>query len=175
MTESLKSTNIMKNRLWIILFIAVLVISYFSFDLGRFLSLESLKASRDGLLQAFELHPWLTIFAFSAIYIIVTTLSLPGAAIMSLAGGAIFGLWIGLPVVLISASIGATLAFLAARYILRDAVQARFGDRLSSFNDGMQKDGAFYLFTLRLVPVFPFFLINLLMGLTPIKTGTISG
>lgn len=162
----------MKNRLWIILLIAALAVAYFAFDLGRFLSLESLKASRDGLLQTYVNHPWITIAAFSAIYIIVTALSLPGATIMTLAGGAIFGLWVGVPVVLISATVGATLAFLVARYILRDSVQARFGDRLSTFNAGIEKDGAFYLFTLRLVPVFPFFLINLLMGLTPIKTST---
>ncbi|MDP2379142.1 MAG: FAD-dependent oxidoreductase [Pseudohongiella sp.] len=162
----------MKNRAWIIALVIVLIGLFFAFDLGRFLSLDALKASRDGLLQTYQAKPLLVIAIFSMIYIVVTALSLPGATIMTLAGGAIFGLWVGVPVVLVSATIGATLAFLAARFVLRDSVQKRFGDRLSAINAGVEKDGAFYLFTLRLVPVFPFFLINLLMGLTPIKTGT---
>jgi len=162
----------MKNRAWIIALIMVLIGLFFAFDLGRFLSLDALKASRDSLLQTYQAKPLLVIAVFSAVYIIVTALSLPGATIMTLAGGAVFGLWVGVPVVLISATIGATLAFLAARFVLRDSVQKNFGDRLSAINAGVQKDGAFYLFTLRLVPVFPFFLINLLMGLTPIKTST---
>jgi pyruvate/2-oxoglutarate dehydrogenase complex dihydrolipoamide dehydrogenase (E3) component/uncharacterized membrane protein YdjX (TVP38/TMEM64 family) len=106
------------------------------------------------------------------IYIAVTALSLPGAVIMTLAGGALFGLWTGLLLVSFASSIGATLAFLASRFLLRDWVQDRFGNRLAAINAGMAKDGAFYLFTLRLVPVFPFFIINLVMGLTPIKTRT---
>ena len=162
----------MKNRAWTIALIVVLIGLFFTFDLGRFLSLDALKASRDGLLQTYQAKPLLVIVSFSAIYIIVTALSLPGATIMTLAGGAIFGLGIGIPVVLVSATIGATLAFLAARFVLQDFVQKRFGDRLSAINNGVKKDGAFYLFTLRLVPVFPFFLINLLMGLTPINTST---
>ncbi|MDP3744837.1 MAG: FAD-dependent oxidoreductase [Methylotenera sp.] len=162
----------MKKRAWIIALIMVLIGLFFALDLGRFLSLEALKASRDGLLQTYQAKPLLVTAVFSAVYIVVTALSLPGATIMTLAGGAIFGQWVGVPVVLISATIGATLAFLAARFVLRDSVQRRFGDRLSAINTGVEKDGAFYLFTLRLVPVFPFFLINLLMGLTPIKTST---
>ena len=106
------------------------------------------------------------------IYVAVTALSLPGAVVMTLAGGALFGLWVGLLVVSFASSIGATLAFLASRLLLRDWVQGRFGDRLAAVNAGIAKDGAFYLFTLRLVPLFPFFVINLLMGLTPIKTRT---
>ncbi|MEI2636451.1 MAG: FAD-dependent oxidoreductase [Methylotenera sp.] len=162
----------MKNRVWIITLFVVLIGLFFAFDLGRLLSLDALKASRDGLLQTYQAKPLLVITVFSIVYIVVTALSLPGATIMTLAGGAIFGLWVGVPVVLVSATIGATLAFLAARFVLQDFVQKRFGDRLSAINAGIEKDGAFYLFTLRLVPVFPFFLINLLMGLTPIKTGT---
>lgn len=162
----------MKNRAWIIALVGILIGLFFAFDLGRFLSLDALKASRDGLLQTYQAKPLLVIAVFSVIYIVVTALSLPGATILTLAGGAIFGLWVGVPVVLVSATIGATLAFLAARFVLQDSVQKRFGDRLSAINAGIEKDGAFYLFTLRLVPVFPFFLINLLMGLTPIKTGT---
>ncbi len=162
----------MKNRAWIIALIILLIGPFFAFDLGHFLSLETLKSSRDSLQQAYQAQPLLVIAVFSTAYIVITALTLPGAAVMSLAGGAIFGLWVGVPVVLVSATIGATLAFLTARFILRDSVQKRFGDRLSAINTGMEKDGAFYLFTLRLVPVFPFFLINLLMGLTPIRTGT---
>lgn len=162
----------MKNRAWIIALIIVLIGLFFAFDLGRFLSLDALKASRDALLQTYQTQPVMVIAVFSIIYIMVTALSLLGATIMTLAGGAIFGLGVGVPVVLISATIGATLAFLAARFVLQDFVHERFGDRLSAINNGVKKDGAFYLFTLRLVPVFPFFLINLLMGLTPIKTST---
>ena len=162
----------MKNRAWIIALVGILIGLFFAFDLGRFLSLDALKASRDGLQQTYQARPLLVIMVFSIIYIAVTALSLPGATIMTLAGGAIFGLWVGVPVVLVSATIGATLAFLAARFVLQNFVQTRFGDRLSAINAGVEKDGPFYLFTLRLVPVFPFFLINLLMGLTPIKTGT---
>ncbi|MEQ1600563.1 MAG: FAD-dependent oxidoreductase [Methylophilaceae bacterium] len=162
----------MKNRAWIMALVIVLIGLFFAFDLGRFLSLEALKASRDGLLQTYQAKPLLVIAIFAVIYIVVTALSLPGATIMTLAGGAIFGLWVGVPVVLVSATIGATLAFLAARFVLRNSIQKHFGDKLSAFNAGIEKDGAFYLFTLRLVPVFPFFLINLLMGLTPLKTST---
>ena len=162
----------MKKRAWLIAFVILQIGLFFAFDLGRFLSLDFLKSSRDGLQHLYQTQPLLMIAIFSVIYIVVTALTLPGAAVMSLAGGAIFGLWVGTPVVLVSATIGATLAFLAARFILRESVQKRFGDRLSALNAGIEKDGAFYLFTLRLVPIFPFFLINLLMGLTPIKTGT---
>ena len=107
---------------------------------------------------------------FFVAYVLVTALSLPGAVIMTLAAGALFGLGFGTLLVSFASSIGATLAFLASRYLLRDVIQARFGDRLKAINEGMAKDGTLYLFTLRLVPLFPFFLVNLLMGLTPIKT-----
>lgn len=162
----------MKSRAWIIALVILLIGLFFAFDIGRFLSLNALKTSRDGLLQSYQAKPLLIIAIYATAYIVITALSLPGAAIMTLAGGAIFGFWIGLPVVLVSATIGATLAFLAARFVLQDFVQNRFGDRLTAINAGVEKDGAFYLFTLRLVPIFPFFLINLLMGLTSIKTST---
>lgn len=162
----------MKNRASIIALVIVLIGLFFAFDLGRFLSLDAIKASRDGLQHAYQAQPLRVITLFASAYIIMAVLSLPGAAVMSIAGGAIFGLWVGTLVVVFSASIGATLAFLVARFVLRDSVQKRFGDRLSSINAGIEKDGAFYLFTLRLVPVVPFFLINLLMGLTNIRTLT---
>jgi uncharacterized membrane protein YdjX (TVP38/TMEM64 family) len=110
--------------------------------------------------------------AFFVVYVAVTALSLPGAAIMTLAGGAVFGLLWGTVLVSFASSIGATLAFLASRFLLRDWVQARFGERLRAINAGVEKEGGFYLFTLRLVPVFPFFMINLLMGLTPMRAWT---
>lgn len=162
----------MKNRAWIIALVIVLIGLFFAFDLGHFLSLDALKASRDGLQQAYQAQPLLVITLFASAYIIMAAFSLPGAAVMSIAGGAIFGFWMGTLVVVVSASIGATLAFLVARFVLRNSVQKHFGDRLSSINAGIEKDGAFYLFTLRLVPVVPFFLINLLMGLTNIRTLT---
>lgn len=162
----------MKNRWWLLVLPGLLIGLFFVFDLGRFFSLEVLKESRNDLQQAYQARPFLVIGLYSLTYIVMAALSLPGAAVMSLAGGAMFGLLIGVPVVLVSATIGATLAFWAARYILRDRVARRFGDRLKTIDAGLERDGAFYLFSLRLVPVFPFFLINILMGLTAIRTRT---
>ncbi len=162
----------MKHRWWILIVLGLLVGLFFIFDLHRFFSLDSLKASHDALQQAFQQDPWYIIGIYSLIYIVMAALSLPGATVMTLAGGAMFGLWVGVPVVLISATIGATLAFWVARYVLRDTVQRRFGDRLETINKGLERDGAFYLFSLRLVPAFPFFLINLLMGLTTLPSST---
>ncbi len=162
----------MKKRWWLLVLFGLLMGLFFIFDLGRFFSLDVLKASHDELQQAYQEQPFLFIGIYSLTYIVMAALSLPGAAVMSLAGGAMFGLWVGVPIVLISATIGATLAFWVARYVLRDTVQQRFGDRLEAINNGLERDGAFYLFSLRLVPIFPFFLINLLMGLTKIRSGT---
>lgn len=152
--------------------IAVLVVGFFAFDLDQLLTLEGMKS---GLIQ-FEdwrsAYPILIGGSFLLLYILVTALSLPGAAVMTLAAGALFGLFWGTVIVSFASSIGATLAFLVSRYLLRDLVQNRFGERLKPLNDGIKKEGAFYLFTLRLVPVFPFFLINLLMGLTSIGAFT---
>ena len=113
-----------------------------------------------------------SVCCFFSLYVVVTALSLPGAAIMTLAAGALFGLVWGVVIVSFASTIGATLAFLVSRYLFRDTVQKRFAGRLKSINKGIEDEGAFYLFTLRLVPIFPFFLINILMGLTPIKTFT---
>lgn len=162
----------MKNRWWILALLGLLMGLFFIFDLGHFFSLEALKESHNDLQQAYQEQPFLVIGIYSLTYIIMAALSLPGATVMTLAGGAMFGIWVGVPVVIISATIGATLAFWAARYVLRDAVQRRFGDRLKIINEGLERDGAFYLFSLRLVPAFPFFLINLLMGLTTIRSVT---
>lgn len=160
------------NRLIILLLLAAAIAAFFAFDLGRYLSLEALKARQDSLTAFAESHPWQSAAVFFLVYTAVTALSFPGATVMTLAAGAIFGLWRGMLIVSFASSAGATLAFLAARFLLRDAVQRRFGDRLAAFNEGVRRDGAFYLFTLRLVPLFPFFLINLLMGLTPMRTRT---
>lgn len=160
----------MRNRWWILALLGLLIGLFFVFDLERFFGLEMLKESRDDLQQLYQARPFFVIGIYSLAYIVMAALSLPGAAVMSLAGGAMFGLWVGVPVVLVSATIGATLAFWAARYVLRDVVVRRFGSRLKTIDAGLGRDGAFYLFSLRLVPVFPFFLINILMGLTAIRT-----
>tara|TARA_Y100001949_G_scaffold176667_1_gene191420 strand:+ start:10053 stop:12293 length:2241 start_codon:yes stop_codon:yes gene_type:complete len=160
------------KKLALIAAFAALVFGFFAFDLHQLLTLEGLKAGLADFETQRAAEPILTAGLFLLAYVLVTALSLPGAAVMTLAAGALFGLSWGTLIVSFASSIGATLAFLASRYVLRDSVQARFGDRLQAINEGMRKDGAFYLFTLRLVPVFPFFLINLLMGLTPIKAVT---
>ena len=143
--------------------------AWFYFDLGVYLQLEGLQQRSDDLRQWYAQHPLLAGLLYFALYVVVTALSVPGAAIMTLAGGALFGFWYALLLVSFASSIGATLAFLVSRLLLRDWVQARFGRQLRSFNAGFEKDGAFYLFSLRLVPLFPFFVINLLMGLLPIR------
>lgn len=148
------------------------IAAYFVFDLGQFLSLENFKASQAEIVAAKDANPALYIAGFFLLYVAVTGLSIPGAAIMSLVAGALFGVVIGTLIVSFASTMGATLAFLSSRYLLRDWVQGKFGERLRAVDDGLEKDGAFYLFTLRLIPVFPFFVINLLMGLTRIKTPT---
>lgn len=139
-------------------------------DLGRLLSLETLKAQQAAVEAYRVAHPARTALLFFAAYVAVAAASLPGAAVMTLAAGAIFGVLAGTVLVSFASSVGATLAFLSARFILRDMVQRRFGARMAAIDAGIAKDGAFYLFTLRLVPVFPFFVVNLLMGLTPMRT-----
>ncbi|MGB5686354.1 MAG: TVP38/TMEM64 family protein, partial [Candidatus Electrothrix sp.] len=164
-----------KGKIILILVIAVLASLFFAFDLQEYLSFAYLKSSQASFQTSFQAyyadHRLLTVAGYMAIYILVTALSLPGAVIMTLAGGALFGLWLGLVLVSFASTIGATLAFLASRFLLKESVQNRFGDKLTAINQGIEQDGAFYLFTLRLVPVFPFFIINLAMGLTPIRTG----
>ena len=156
----------------LLLVVAVLIASFFLFDVGSFLTLENLKAQQAELDSWREQNPQLSLLVFFVVYVVVTALSLPGAAVMTLAIGAIFGFVTGTILVSFASTIGATLAFVIARFLLRDTVQARFGDKLKAINQGVEKDGAFYLFGLRLVPLFPFFVINLVMGLTPIRTWT---
>ena len=161
-----------KKKIGLLLLLAALVALYVTLDLGRFLSLDYLKSSQSAFEALYAERPWQVIGVYFVIYVVATALSFPGAVILTLAGGAIFGLLWGTLIVSFASSLGATLAFLAARFVLRDSIEARFGNRLSEFNKGIEKEGAFYLFTLRLVPLVPFFVINLLMGLTKMKALT---
>jgi dihydrolipoamide dehydrogenase len=161
-----------KTRLALLIVIAAAIVLFFAFDLGQFFSLEYFKSKQAEIMAFYHANPWQTALVFFAIYVAVTGLSLPGAAIMTLVAGAIFGLLIGTIIVSFASTIGATLAFLASRFLFKDVVQKKFGDKLRAINAGIEREGAFYLFTLRLVPLFPFFVINLVMGLTPIKTRT---
>lgn len=153
----------------LVLAIIAIFMAYKYFDLGQYLSLQALKDQRESLVAAFEFNPSLVAGLYLLIYIVSTAVSLPGATILTLAGGAIFGLGWGLLLVSFASTIGATLAFLGSRFLLRDWVRLRFGQKLKKIDHGVEKEGGFYLFTLRLVPAFPFFLINLAMGLTPIS------
>ncbi len=157
------------SKVVIVLIITVLAWVFFTYDLSSYLSLENLKVQQRGFQSFYADNQFLTISVYMLIYILVAALSLPGAGVMSLAGGALFGLLVGVIIVSFASSIGATLAFLFSRFLFRDWVQKKFGDKLSTINKGIEKEGGFYLFTLRLVPYFPFFVINLLMGLTPIR------
>ncbi|HCP96575.1 MAG TPA: pyridine nucleotide-disulfide oxidoreductase, partial [Pseudoalteromonas sp.] len=162
----------MLKKLSLLLLAAIGVGLFFFYDLNQLLTLDGLKGSMAQFDQYKAQSPFLVIGGFFLLYILVTALSLPGAAILTLAAGALFGLAQGLLVASFASSIGATLAFLVSRYLLRDTIKKRFPERLAAIDTGVEKEGAFYLFTLRLVPVFPFFLINLLMGLTAIKSWT---
>ncbi|MCC6206802.1 MAG: FAD-dependent oxidoreductase [Gammaproteobacteria bacterium] len=160
------------KRIALLALIAAVIVAFYALDLDRWLTFEGLRQSQARFAGALEESPWRVGGGFFALYVAVTALSLPGAVIMTLAAGALFGLVTGTVLVSFASSIGATFAFLVSRYLLHDGVQRRFSDKLKSVNDGIARDGAFYLFTLRLVPIFPFFLINLAMGLTPIRTST---
>ena len=158
-----------KSRLVLLGVLVFLIFVFFYFDASHYLTLEYLKSEKDQLQLFYAENRLFTIVTYMLIYIAVTALSLPGATIMTLAGGAVFGLLEGVIIISFASTIGATLAFLASRFILRDSVQTKFQDKLQAINAGVKKEGAFYLFTLRLIPAFPFFMINLVMGLTPMK------
>jgi pyruvate/2-oxoglutarate dehydrogenase complex dihydrolipoamide dehydrogenase (E3) component/uncharacterized membrane protein YdjX (TVP38/TMEM64 family) len=160
------------RKLLVLVAVVAAVALYFALDLGRWFSLDALKSQQAAIEAYRQANPWLAAAIFFALYVAVTALSLPGAAIMTLAGGAVFGLLWGMVLVSFASSLGATLAFLASRFLLRDWVTQRFGQRLQAIDAGIRREGGFYLFTLRLVPVFPFFMINLLMGLTPMRAAT---
>jgi uncharacterized membrane protein YdjX (TVP38/TMEM64 family) len=170
--EQFRLSDMTPYRLWLVLLILALATAFFAFDLQRLLSLEWLKSQIDAIHVYHAEHAISTAASFSLIYVMVAGLSLPGATVMALAGGAIFGVIWGTVLVSFTSTIGATLAFLAARFLFRDAVMHRWGERLQTVDAGMARDGPFYLFTLRLVPLFPFFVINLVMGLTalPVRT-----
>jgi len=159
-------------RILIAVMIVACVLAFMTLNMGQYLTLETLKTQQDELKTYYDGHMGLMIGGYSAVYIISTALSLPGAAILTLAGGAIFGFWPGTLIVSFASTIGATLAFIVSRFLLRDWVQGRFREKLTTINEGIRKEGAFYLFAMRLVPAFPFFLVNIVMGLTPIKTTT---
>jgi len=161
-----------KNKLVVLVVVVALIAAFFAFDLGRFFSLAYLKASQAQFAELYQTRPALVIGLYALAYIVVFALALPVGAVISLAGGAMFGLLVGTVVVSFASSIGATLAFLASRYILADSVRARFGARLAEVDKGIQKDGPFYLFTLRLIPAIPPAAINLLFGLTKMHTWT---
>ncbi|MBH0051859.1 FAD-dependent oxidoreductase [Pseudoalteromonas sp. SWYJZ19] len=162
----------MIKKIFLLLIAAAAVGLFFHFNLHQLLTLDGLKGSMDQFSDYKEQSPLLVIGGFFLLYVVVTALSLPGAAILTLAAGALFGLVEGLLVASFASTIGATLAFLVSRYLLRDTIKQRFPERLAAIDAGVEKEGGFYLFTLRLVPVFPFFLINLLMGVTSIKSWT---
>jgi uncharacterized membrane protein YdjX (TVP38/TMEM64 family) len=160
------------NKVVIIGVIALGIVAFRYFDLGQYLTLDYLKGSQEKFQALYLSHRFLVIVTYMGIYIAVTALSLPGAAVLTLAGGGLFGLIVGTVVVSFASSIGATLACLVSRFMLQDWVQNKFGGKLKTINEGIEKEGAFYLFSLRLVPIFPFFVINLLMGLTRMRLFT---
>ncbi len=166
-----------KNKTWFgkAVVAALIVIGIFAFryfDLGQYLSLDYIKSSQESVHLLYRSHRMVVIAAYMGIYIAVTALSLPGAVVLTLAGGGLFGLTVGTVAVSFASTIGATLACFVSRYLLRKWVQDKFGGKLATINAGMEKEGAFYLFSLRLVPIFPFFIINLAMGLTRIRLFT---
>ena len=160
------------GKIALLLLLAGAIAAFFLLDLGQYLTLDRLNTSQAELSGFVAREPVLAVGGFFLLYVAITGLSLPGAAIMTLAGGAIFGLLLGTVIVSFASAIGASLAFLSSRYILRDSVKERFGERVAAIDRGIEKDGAFYLLTLRLIPVFPFFLINLAMGLTAMRLAT---
>ena len=160
------------SKIMIGLAIAVAIGAFFYFDLGRFLSLNALKENRDHLLAFTEANYATAVGLFILVYIAVTGLSLPGAVILTLAGGFLFGSLWGTLFVNLGATTGATLAFLAARYLLRDWVEQKFGNTVGPIQAGFSKNAFNYLMTLRLIPLFPFFLVNMVSGLTRVSLGT---
>ncbi len=152
--------------------IALLIVVFRYYDLGQYMTLAYLKSSQAHFQALYQANRLLVILVYMGIYILITALSLPGAAVLTLAGGGLFGLAVGTVVVSFASTIGATLACVVSRFLLREWVAARFGGKLTAINEGIEREGAFYLFTLRLVPVFPFFMVNLLMGLTRMRLFT---
>ena len=163
------------RKLSLLLILGVVAGLYVAFDFGQYLNLQALKAQQQSIESFRAAHPGLAILAYVGVYVLTTALSLPGATLLTLAGGAVFGLGWGTLIISFASSIGATAAFLMSRVLLRDWVTQRFGQRLQTIDEGIRREGAFYLFTLRLVPIVPFFLVNLLFGLTTMKARTFYG
>ena len=161
-----------KTRWAVLAVVLVLIAAFFATGLHRYFTLENLRASRAAIVAYRDAQPLLASAAFFGLYVTFAALSLPASGLMTVAAGAIFGLAWGLALVSFASAIGATLAFLVSRFVLHDVIQRRFGDKLKAINAGVRRDGAFYLFTMRLIPAFPFFIINPVMGLTPIRTWT---
>lgn len=157
-----------KSKWLLVLFLIAPFIVLYIADLDKYLTLEYFKSQQAAIMAYYHAHPWRTILWYSLVYMLTAVLSLPGALYTTVYAGAIFGVFKGTIIVAIAASVGATLTFLAARYWLRDLIQKRFADHLQPVNEGIERDGVFYLFGLRLLPIGPFFVINLLLGLTPI-------
>ena len=166
----MKSTRF--TKIAVVLVLVGMIILFFVFDLDRFLTLSFIKESQDTFQQLATKHPLSVIASYMMVYILVTSLSLPGATVLTLLGGALFGFWIGTLAVSFASALGATLACFVSRFLLRDWVQKKLGHKITTVNEGMQREGTFYLFTLRLIPIFPFWAINLIMGLThmPLRT-----
>lgn len=160
------------NKLIILGLIIAAILAFWLLDLGQYFSLDYIKSSQARFQQYYAQHPGLMLGGYFVVYVLVTAFSLPGAAVMTLLGGALFGFWWTLLVVSFASSIGATIACFFARFVLGRWVQNKFGDKLGPINRGVEREGAFYLFTLRLVPIFPFFVINLVMGLTKMRLWT---
>lgn len=158
------------SRKLILGLVLVAVVVFLGIEFSQYLTLENAKAQQASLSHYIEQNLLYSALIYFVVYVVITAFSIPGAAVVTLLGAALFGFWFSLALVSFASTIGATLAFLSSRYLLRNWVQQRFSDKLNSINAGVKKDGSFYLFTLRLIPIFPFFLINLLMGLTPIST-----
>jgi uncharacterized membrane protein YdjX (TVP38/TMEM64 family) len=161
-----------KTKILLVIIIIAVIASYIFFDLGRFLTLDFIQSQLSEIQQFRDENFGLTALLYFTAYVAITALSIPGAVIVTLLGGAIFGVLWGTLIVSFASSIGATLAFLVSRLLLRDWVQSKFGHYLGPINRGVEKDGNFYLFSIRMVPLFPFFMVNLLMGLTPISVGS---
>lgn len=161
-----------RSKLILLCAIVAIAAALLYFGPDRYLNLEYVKSRLDDLVAYRKANPVLSALAFSALYILVTAASIPGALVLTLCCGAIFGFFLGTVIALVSATIGATIAFLVARYLFDDLVKAKMGDKVARIRESFRKEGALYLFSLRLVPVFPFFAINLLMGLTSIGTAT---
>jgi uncharacterized membrane protein YdjX (TVP38/TMEM64 family) len=160
--------NRIVKKVAVALIAVTIVLLFILFDLNRYFTLSYIKASQEKFALLYADHPVLVIGCYMTLYVLITSVSLPGAAVLTLLGGALFGLWIGTLVVSFASTIGATVACFVARFLLRDWVQKKLGDKIAPVNTGIEKEGAFYLFTLRLIPIFPFWAINLVMGLTKI-------